>query len=209
MKIRSVELSNFRKFVGTVRVDGIGDGVNVLVGQNELGKSTLLEAINGVIFERAKSQTERVRRFRHFVNGTVPEVELSFDLDGARWTIRKRFAGQAGRAQLTGPNNRRFDDDAAETELQRLLGFTSRRGGGEPGIWATLWVRQGSSFGDPKLDEFGRQTLEGCLEAQVGAVTGGQRGQRIPQRSSALYVNSKAPEARAESLKRRLTGSMR
>ena len=180
MKIRSVELSNFRKFVGTVRVDGIGDGVNVLVGQNELGKSTLLEAINGVIFERAKSQTERVRRFRHFVNGTVPEVELSFDLDGARWTIRKRFAGQAGRAQLTGPNSRRFDDDAAETELQRLLGFTSRRGGGEPGIWATLWVRQGSSFGDPKLDEFGRQTLEGCLEAQVGAVTGGQRGQRIP-----------------------------
>ena len=49
MKIRSIELTNFRKFVGTVRVANIGDNVNVLVGRNELGKSTLLEAINGII----------------------------------------------------------------------------------------------------------------------------------------------------------------
>jgi energy-coupling factor transporter ATP-binding protein EcfA2 len=71
MKIRSIELTNFRKFVGTVRVDGIGDNVNVLVGRNELGKSTLLEAINGVIFEKAKSMAAHVKAFRHFVNGTV------------------------------------------------------------------------------------------------------------------------------------------
>ncbi len=100
MKIRSIQLTNFRKFVGTVGVDGITDGVNLLVGQNELGKSTLLEAINGVIFEKAKSQTERARSFRHFVNGTVPEVEMAFDLDGMRWTIRKRFAGPSGKAAV-------------------------------------------------------------------------------------------------------------
>ena len=61
MKIRSLQVTNFRKFVGTVGVDGITDGVNLLVGQNELGKSTLLEAINGVIFEKAKSQTEHAK----------------------------------------------------------------------------------------------------------------------------------------------------
>src|SRR6516162_661415 len=98
MKIRSIKLTNFRKFVGIVRVDGITDGVNVFVGENEVGKSTLLDAINGVIFEKAKSQTERVRSFRHFLNGTVPEVELAFDLDRTCWTIVKRFAGQSGKA---------------------------------------------------------------------------------------------------------------
>ena len=180
MKIRSIQLTNFRKFVGTVGVDGITDGVNLLVGENELGKSTLLEAINGVIFEKAKSQTERVRSFRHFVNGTVPEVELAFDLDGTGWTILKRFAGQSGKAVLTSSDHRRFEDEAAELELQRLLEFSSRRGGGEPGIWGTLWVRQGSSFGDAKLDDAGRRTLQGCIEAQVGVVTGGERGRRIP-----------------------------
>lgn len=180
MKIRSIQLTNFRKFVGTVGVDGITDGVNLLVGENEVGKSTLLEAINGVIFEKAKSQTEHVKSFRHFVNGTVPEVELAFDLDGTRWTILKRFGGQSGKAVLTSSDHRRFEDEAAELELQRLLEFASRRGGGEPGIWGTLWVRQGNSFGDAKLDDAGRRTLQGCIESQVGVVTGGQRGRRIP-----------------------------
>jgi DNA repair exonuclease SbcCD ATPase subunit len=100
MKIRSIELTNFRKFVGTVRVDGIGDNVNVLVGRNELGKSTLLEAINGVIFEKAKSMAAHVKAFRHFANHTVPEVKLAFDVDGKTWVIHKRFAGQAGKAIL-------------------------------------------------------------------------------------------------------------
>ena len=38
MKLRSIQLTNFRKFVGTVGVDGITDGVNLLVGENESGK---------------------------------------------------------------------------------------------------------------------------------------------------------------------------
>jgi len=180
MKIRSVQLTNFRKFQGAFRVDGIADGVNVLVGNNELGKSTLLAAINAVIFERAKSQTKTTESFQHFVNGTVPEVELTFDLDGASWTIRKRFAGQSGKAVLTSTGNRRFEGEAAEMELQRLLQFEGRRSGAEHGIWGTLWVTQGKSFGDPEMDDASRRTLQGCIEAQVGVVTGGDRGRKIP-----------------------------
>jgi energy-coupling factor transporter ATP-binding protein EcfA2 len=181
MKIRSIELTNFRKFVGTVRVESIGDNVNVLVGRNELGKSTLLEAINGVIFEKAKSSAAHVKAFRHFVNGTVPEVKLAFDIDGKSWTVHKRFAGQAGKATLTCSDQRLFEDDAAEAELQRLLGFSGGRTGGEPGIWGTLWVQQGKSFGDTELNEQAQRTMQGCLEAQVGLVTGGTRGQKIPK----------------------------
>ena len=181
MKIRSIELTNFRKFVGTVRVDGIGDNVNVLVGRNELGKSTLLEAINGVIFEKARSMAARVKAFRHLANQTVPEVKLAFDVDGKSWLIHKRFAGQAGKAILTCSDQRVFEDDAAEAELQRLLGFSGGRSGGEPGIWGTLWVQQGRSFGDTDLDEQAQRTMQGCLEAQVGVVTGGSRGQTIPK----------------------------
>jgi chromosome segregation ATPase len=181
MKIRSIELTNFRKFVGTVRVENIGDNVNVLVGRNELGKSTLLEAINGVIFEKAKSAAAHVKAFRHFVNGTVPEVKLAFDIDDKSWIIHKRFAGQAGKATLTCSDHRLFEDDAAEAELQRLLGFAGGRGGGEPGIWGTLWVQQGQSFGDVALDDQGQRTMQGCLEAQIGLVTGGTRGQKIPK----------------------------
>lgn len=79
MKICSLELQNFRKFTGRFRVDGIGEGLNVLVGPNEYGKSTLLDAINGVIFEKATAQSERTRGFRHFRDGAVPQVLLAFE----------------------------------------------------------------------------------------------------------------------------------
>jgi len=181
VKIRSIELTNFRKFVGTVRVENIGDNVNVLVGRNELGKSTLLEAINAVIFEKAKSTAAHVKAYRHFVNGTVPEVKLSFDIDGRSWTIHKRFAGQPGKAILTCSDKRVFEDDAAEAELQRLLGFVGGNRGGEPGIWGTLWVQQGQSFGDFSLDDQAQRTMQGCIESQIGIVTGGKRGKSIPK----------------------------
>jgi chromosome segregation ATPase len=212
MKIRSIELTNFRKFVGTVRVENIGDNVNVLVGRNELGKSTLLEAINGVIFEKAKSTAGHVKAFRHFVNGTVPEVKLAFDIDGKTWTIHKRFAGQAGKATLICSDQRLFEDDAAEAELQRLLGFTGSRGGGEPGIWGTLWVQQGQSLGDGALDEQGQRTMQGCLEAQVGLVTGGTRGQKIPKavrEALESLRSSKGPRGKFKEAMERLAESSR
>jgi DNA repair exonuclease SbcCD ATPase subunit len=199
MKIRWVEATNFRKFVGTVRVDGIGNGINVLVGHNEMGKSTLMEAINGVVFEKAKAQTKETRSFRHFVNRTVPEVSLGFDLDGRTWSLKKRFAGPAGKAFLQNSDGRRYEDEEAEAELQRLLGFTVSGRNAEPGIWGTFWVRQGHSFGNPALDERARQTVHGCLEAQVGAVTGGLRGQRIPgaiENALAEIVSSRGPRGR-------------
>ena len=153
----------------------------MLVGRNELGKSTLLQAINAVIFDKARSTASHVKTFRHFFNGTVPEVKLTFDIGDKKWTIGKRFAGQAGKALLQCSDGRIFEDDAAEVELQRLLGFAGGRGGGEPGIWGTLWVQQGKSFGDNELDETARRTIQGCLEAQIGQVTGGTRGQKIPK----------------------------
>ena len=180
MKIRSLELRNFRKFKGGVRVDEIGDGLNVLVGPNEYGKSTLLAAINGVIFEKATSQNERVRGFRHFAHGTPPEVDLDFDLDGVHWALHKRFAGQSGRTTLSGQSGNPLQGEAAEAELQQLLRFDRTPQKAGPGIWGTLWVQQGQSFSGANLDDSGRQSIESCLEAQVGVVTGGQRGQRIP-----------------------------
>jgi uncharacterized protein YhaN len=181
VKIRSIELINFRKFVGTVKVENIGDKVSVLVGRNELGKSTLLEAINAAIFEKAKSAAAHVKGYRHFLNGTIPEVKLSFDVEGKSWTIHKKFAGQSGKSILKCSDNRLFEDDAAEDELQKLLGFKSGSRGGEPGIWGTLWVRQGESFGEEGLNEQGQQTMQQCIEGQVGLVTGGSRGQKIPK----------------------------
>ena len=45
MKIRRLHIKNFKCFNGAFDID-FTDGVNILVGNNEAGKSTVLEAIH-------------------------------------------------------------------------------------------------------------------------------------------------------------------
>jgi chromosome segregation ATPase len=180
MKIRCIELVNFRRIVGPVRVNGMTDNLNILVVGNELGKATLLEAANAVIFERARSNSQRVRGFRQYLDGAVPEVTLEFELQGVRWIVNKRFAGTAGRAILIGPDEQHFEDDEAERELERLFAFAGEVTGAEPSIGGILAVREDPSYNDDlQLEDMARRSLRECVEAQVARIAGGVRGNKI------------------------------
>ena len=49
MKLRSISLTNVRRFAGaTVRLDGLGDGLNIVAAPNEAGKSTAFEALQAL-----------------------------------------------------------------------------------------------------------------------------------------------------------------
>lgn len=51
MRIRDIEIRDFRK-LRHVMVSGLKDGVNVITGENEAGKSTLLAAVQAALFQR-------------------------------------------------------------------------------------------------------------------------------------------------------------
>jgi len=61
MKLRSVAVNQFKKFTSPVRLDGIGDGLNVVVGPNEMGKSTLLDALRAALFEKYGSRAQSLQ----------------------------------------------------------------------------------------------------------------------------------------------------
>ena len=82
MKIRSLQLENFRKFVDPVSITGLVDGINVLAECNEFGKSTMLAAIRGVLFERYMSKAAAVTSMQHWVNRTSPVITMEFELEG-------------------------------------------------------------------------------------------------------------------------------
>ena len=52
MLFRRIEISAFRCFNDRVVIDAIGDGITLLVGDNEEGKSTVLAALQTVLFEK-------------------------------------------------------------------------------------------------------------------------------------------------------------
>ena len=184
MKLRSLSVNQFKKFTSPHVLDGITDELNIVVGPNELGKSTLLDALRAVLFERYGSKAQVIQRLQNDRSQAAPVVELVFDVEGGEYALTKRFMKREF-AQLRCPDGTLLESDAAEAELRRLLGFKEAGSrGSNPeslGMWGVLWVLQGESFGRPELADSAQASLSAGLESEVGEVLGGRRGRELPQ----------------------------
>jgi uncharacterized protein YhaN len=173
MKLRALELDQFRKFDRPVRIRALSDGLNLIVGPNEMGKSTLLAALVAALLEKHRSSAKTVQSFQPSRHQTAPRVALDFEVGVERYRIEKQFLKRPY-AHLHRPDGSRIDGDDAEAELQTLLAFdqAGRRNAGD--IWGVLWVAQGQSFGLPEFGEGARATLQSCLDAEIGQAIGDQ-----------------------------------
>ena len=184
MRIRSLAVNQFKKFTRPTRLDGIQDGLNVVVGPNEMGKSTLLDAFRAVLFERHTSKARPITALQNDRNQAAPVVELTFELEHDIYRITKRFVKKPY-AKLTCPDGRTLEGDNAEASLRSLLGFyESGNTGAKPetmGMWNILWVQQGWSFRTLDVPDSARVNLHSALESEVGNVLGGRRGRALPQ----------------------------
>ena len=198
MKIRELRIENFRKFRQPLLLTGFEDGLNLVCEQNEAGKSTVLEALRAVLFERHGSRSDRIRSFRPHGDEVAPTIELGFDLGDARWKLRKRFL-QNPLVELEGPTGRATGDEAEE-RLQTLLGFAraGNRGADDDsrGALGLLWVEQGQSFVLGTPSQGARRTLEEVLAGEVGAVTGGQRTTTVLQAIERSLAEYQTPTGR-------------
>ena len=183
MKLRSIAVNQFKKFTVPMRLDGIEDGLNVVVGPNEMGKSTLLDALRAALFEKYSSRAKPIVALQNDRNKAGPVVELVFELDEGVHRVTKRFVRKPY-ARLSCPDGRTLEGDAAEDALRSLLGFDEPGKTGPKaetlGMWNVLWVQQGQSLGTPDLPESARSNLHSALESEVGTVLGGRRGRALP-----------------------------
>ena len=95
MRLERLEVRDFRGIrAATIE---FGPGVTVLHGPNELGKSTLVEAIHAALFLQSTSQAG----YEHVTwGGSSPAcVTLTFEHGAKLWRVSKRF-GKKGSARL-------------------------------------------------------------------------------------------------------------
>ena len=184
MKIRSLAVNQFKKFTSPTRLDGVEDGLNVVVGPNEMGKSTLLDALRAVLFEKYNSRAQPIMALQNDRNQAAPVVELAIELDDGVYRVTKRFIKKPY-ARLSCPDGRNLEGDTAEDTLRELLDFHEPgKTGAKPetlGMWNVLWVQQGQSFGALDLPDSARSSLHSALESEVGTVLGGRRGRALPK----------------------------
>ncbi len=190
MKLRRIEVRNFRK-LDSVVIDDLAPGLNVIVGDNEAGKSTLLAALRAALFERHRVTGQTLAAMLPYNKSVRPEVEIDFEFAGALYRLRKAFGSRA-EAELIG-QGRQWSGDAADQQLADMLGFTPAASrGAKPqehhGIYGLLWVEQGSAHQALGVGA-GRERIAAALEQQIGDVTGGTRGRALLESAEARRLS--------------------
>ena len=77
MKIKKVKISNFRAFKGEVTVDF--SDLNVFVGKNDIGKSTVLEALD-IFFNEKEAISKIEKNDINIVNAQNNKKEISISV---------------------------------------------------------------------------------------------------------------------------------
>ncbi len=173
MRIRSIALVNVRRFTRETRLDGIGDGLNVLCQPNEIGKSTLFDALQALFLKPHGSRDREVKALQPHAGG-APEIRVEIETAEGLLKITKRWLSRP-EARVERDGHLLAQADAAEERIARLLGAS---GDGPSGL---LWVRQGLtglSGGNPKENRTAleaRRDLMSSVGHEVEAMTGGRR----------------------------------
>lgn len=190
MKLLALRAAQFRRFGDGVAVEGLSPSVNVLAGPNELGKSTLFEALEAAFLVPHGTTGARLEAFRPRVGGE-PLVEVDFEIGGARWRIRKQF-GRGKTAVLSNLDSGRIEARAGEAEAQlaHLVGTSDG-----PGRIGLVWVRQQRALHtpDPDIEPLtGKQKTRGetnalmsLLSQEVVEAAGSKLGEDILSRARA------------------------
>jgi len=143
MRLHSLTLRNFRGVTDrTVRLPALG--TTVVVGDNEVGKSSLVEAF-GLIFKLPDdSKSTQIRDIQPVGQDVGPEVTVELTLGGRELVYTKRWLkNRSTELTIVESNGRRqsWTGREAHNEAERLFHENV-----DPVLWQTLMVSQGQSL---------------------------------------------------------------
>jgi chromosome segregation ATPase len=185
VRIRRLRVRNFR---GIEECEVLFDteGITVVEGPNEVGKSSLIEAIELLFWFRSDANNARVRAVRPLHKEADPEVEADLSTGPYELTYKKRFAqGRRGETTLTirGPRSESIAGREAHERMEQILNKTLDRT-----LWDVLRFEQGSAVSLPsQLDR--SRSLQEALDAAAGGTAAGDREESLFKRVEEEFGN--------------------
>ncbi len=163
MKFLHLRIANYRGIISAA-VDFAPTGITVIQGPNEVGKTSLGEAI-GLLFDFADSSKHRaIEAIRPVHRDEGPEIELHAQSGPYEFTYFKRFHKKPEtRLVITRPKAENHTGREAHDRADAILRETL-----DVNLWKALTIAQGDAIDQPDL------TKQTSLSAALDRVAGGR-----------------------------------
>ncbi|MDY6796336.1 MAG: AAA family ATPase [Actinomycetota bacterium] len=161
MKVERLRLCNFRRFR---HADvSLADGINVVKGPNESGKSTLVQALLAALYWKVDSNRREVRDSITWGEREGFNLELQGEVEGVSFHLVKDFSSRS--ARLSWDDEETEDGSEIGDQVKDWLGL-----GSELAFRSTAAIRQN------EVSEIaaGRKELSESLQATVTGSEGGE-----------------------------------
>ncbi|NLJ49739.1 MAG: AAA family ATPase [Candidatus Atribacteria bacterium] len=173
MIIKKIYLENWKIFRNPFERD-FSEGLNIIYGPNESGKTTLIDSIRTTLFSKHTSQSEKIKSLVPWGSSLSPGATITFSHYDELYRISKRFISSQSLLEkfVDGSWERIAEGDRADNEIIKLIGgkFPSR-GDTKPELWGlgqTLWMVQGQPIIE-KEQNLNEETLS-SIQKLIGAV---------------------------------------
>jgi hypothetical protein len=190
VKILRLALRNYRG-VAEREVAFAPSGVTIVAGPNEVGKSSLSEAVDLLFDERDDTAKQRVREIQPVGCDEGSEVEVDALLGAFHFTYAKRYHRRSEtRLRIRAPRVEQATGREAHERVRALLDAHL-----DTALWRALRMAQGAPLDAPALA--GAATLAAALDRAAGVGAGGEREETLFERARAAYDLHFTPTGRA------------
>lgn len=136
MKLLRLEMKRFGRFEDQA-ID-FADGINVILGNNESGKSTIAEALCAVLFEDPARLSPAVNRYSHWKSEHPFLLHLEYLSDNKHYRLTKDISTELSLLEEVETGSRWNTYKEVQEQIHKALGFSEREF-----YEATAFARQG------------------------------------------------------------------
>ena len=161
MRLHRVRLRDYRG-VNDCEVVFSVEGVTVVEGPNEIGKTSIPEALDLILEVMDSSSARRVKSVGPVGRDAGPDVEVEMSSGDYRFVYRKRWLrARSTTLAITSPRHEQINGREAHQRVTEILGDTL-----DKDLWDALRIDQGTKLA---LPGFGATSLGRALDQAAGS----------------------------------------
>ncbi len=190
MRIRRIKMRNYAG-VTDAEVTFPSDGITVVEGVNEAGKTTLIRALDAILDSKDSSKSREVKDAVPIGTDVGPEVEVDIETGEYEFTYRKRWMrSRETILEIRKPRHEQLRGAEAHNRVKEILAETL-----DNDLWRAVRLDQGNALGQA---DFEVSALGRALDAAAGSDVAGDSEDTLWNRIGEAYAEFWTPGGSAK-----------